>query len=133
MPHGVDRPVAKTVNLGVTPLEVIGGAGVPTLISNGGGGGPGGGGGGGGGAGVGAGGGLGAGVGEPPGGVTGGGVGVGLGVGVGPGVGAATGAASSPPPQATSVAPDATESERVKNSALRLMALHALGPMIAPV
>jgi hypothetical protein len=120
MPHGVDRPVAKTASLGVTPLEVIGGAGVPTLISNGGGGGPGGGGGGGGG--VGAGGGLGAGVGEPPGGVTGGGVGVGLGVGVGVGVGDVTGAASSPPPQATSVAPVATDSERVKNSALRLMA-----------
>ena len=92
------------------------------------------GGGGGGGDGVGAG--LGAGVGEPPGGVTGGGVGAGVGLGAGEGAGvgvAAVGAASSPPPQATSVAPLATESESVKKSALRFMRQRAQGRMTAPV
>ncbi len=135
MPQGVDRPVAKSVSLGVTPLDVDGG-GAATLISNGAGGGPGGGGGAGvGGGGVGDGMGVGAGVGEPPGGVTGGSVGDGAGLGDGPGdgVGDAIGAASSPPPQATRPVPLATERDSVKKSALRLIERRHRGPAIEAV
>jgi hypothetical protein len=94
----VDRLEAKIASFGTTPLGVTGGAGVPMLISKGGGKGIGG-----------------AGVG-------GGGVGTGDGSGGGGGgFGAGTGAelGESPPPQATNVPLAATEIERAKNSAVR--------------
>ena len=122
MPHGVLRPVANTVSFGTTPLDVTGGAGEPTLISNGGGGGPGGGGGGEGGDGDGDGEGEGDGDGD----------GDGEGLGAGLGDGDAAGAGSSPPHE-TSAAPAATDSESVKKSALRFTGRRCSGRAVDPV
>jgi hypothetical protein len=122
MPQGADKPVANRVSFALTPLDT-GAGGDWTLISKGT---------------VGAGGGGGDegdegeegegddefdGAGEE----VGEGEGDAEGDGLGDDVGAATAASSSPPPHATSPPPVATESERVKKSALRLMGWRARG------